>query len=111
KGVDKVAKLAPEVDQILTEEQKNIFASFSCCLVPPKDFKDPVRAGQAAGGEKQIDLLRGARAITAERWPQAKARLLDTLKNGLFMRTAGITEETLKTAREKAGELYEKVRG
>ena len=57
--------------------QKSILGSFSCCLVPPEDMSDPMRAGQAESSTKALDLLRRARQCPEQFWPVMRQRVLE----------------------------------
>ncbi len=52
-----------EIDILLTGAQKAAVSDFTCCLLPPRDFADPIRIGQAREGEwetKTLEKIRGA---------------------------------------------------
>ncbi len=57
-------KLATEALDLLTDSQRGVLRGFEPCFIPSRDFKDPVRVGQAAGdtsfGEHVFDKLREA---------------------------------------------------
>jgi len=44
---DEIAKIEDETMEILTNAQVSVINDFKPCLVPPKDFQNPVRVGQA----------------------------------------------------------------
>jgi len=75
-GFWKLLQLSPQVEAVLTEPQKAILGRFACCLVPPQDLSDPVRAGQADSPEKALDLLRRVRACPEALWPMMRAGVL-----------------------------------
>lgn len=47
-----LARYSSELTSTLTKEQMQVVSTFKPCLVPPKDMRDPVRAGQASHGEQ-----------------------------------------------------------
>ena len=110
KGFLHLAKCAEQVDAILTPEQKEIFGSFSCCIVPPRSMKDPVRAGQAAGGEKEVAILRHIRGVPAANWPMFRAASLEMWKAGLVLRSPDITAEAKEEAARRVAAVYEEAR-
>ena len=110
RGAAKVAQLAPEVDKLLTEPQKEVVHTFSCCLVPPKGLSDPVRAGQASGGGREIEILRSVRGIPAESWPRMREAAMQKLDAMLAVKSPGATEAERAAARKRVGEAYEKAR-
>lgn len=42
------SEIVKKAEAVLTPEQLEVVSSFKPCLIPPKDLRDPVRAGQAA---------------------------------------------------------------
>jgi hypothetical protein len=109
-GLVKLAQFAPQVDAILTAEQKDVLGSFTCCLVPPKSMKDPVRAGQAASGEKEIAILRWVRGVPAATWPAVKAASLEHWKAALVVRSPGAGEDRKNEVAARVGQIYEQAR-
>ncbi|MCX5682649.1 MAG: hypothetical protein NT049_03070, partial [Planctomycetota bacterium] len=109
-GVAMLAMLTPQVDAILTAEQRAAFESFACCLIPPKSMTDPVRIGQAASGEKELSILRWARGVPADRWPATKAASLETWKAGLVLKSPGMTEADKNKAADRIAKIYEDAR-
>lgn len=69
-SVQRAKQMKPEFDayskelsDTLTKEQLQVIATFKPCLVPPKDMRDPVRAGQASHGEHGEKALARLRKI------------------------------------------------
>lgn len=67
--IDKeMVKATPEVDRIVREieatlsaQQLEVVKNFKSCIIPPKDLRDPVRAGQAQQSDAGIKALENAR--------------------------------------------------
>ena len=110
RGLIKLGVLAPEVDRLLSDGQKEIMRTFACCLTPPKGLSDPVSAGQAAGGEQEIEILRAVRKVPKFLWPLARDRGLRKLDQMLVFKQPGITEAKRKAICEQVGQLYDKAR-
>ena len=110
RGIVKLIALAKEVDQLLTRRQKEVLKTFTCCLIPPKDLSDPVRIGQAAGGKKEIEILRKVREVPKILWPPAKIKALKKFEQLLLLKYPGITEAKIQMVRRQVGEIYEKAR-
>jgi|GEM_PF-1648996 len=110
RGMLKLKTLSPKVDRLLTDSQKEILRTFTCCLTPPKDLSDPIRAGQATSGEKEIEILRAVRKIPTAYWHYARSRALKKLELLLVFKYPGITEEKIKTICDGVGEIYDKTR-
>jgi len=110
-GMALVHKYASRVDGIMTAEQKDVIGSFTCCLTPPKSMSDPVRAGQAQGGEQETKTLRWVRSVPASTWPTSKAWLLEKYRSALVMKAAGTTEAEKEHVAAKVSAVCEKARG
>jgi hypothetical protein len=106
----RLAQLAPRVDALLHADQKEVVRTFSCCLVPPKSLSDPVRAGQASAGDREVQTLRYVRGIPADRWPEARKSLLDKVEFGVAARDTGTTAQELAAERKRVGAVFEKAR-
>lgn len=76
RGLAELIKASPEVETILTDGQKAILGEFSCCLVPPDDLSNPVRAGQAGTSQEFIEALRKIRQCPERHWPMARDALM-----------------------------------
>ena len=110
KGIQTVAKLAPEVDAVLTDAQKKIMQDFACCLIPPTDLSDPVRAGQAEVSEGALQLLRRIRTAPASTWDVARTKTINRLKQLYVARQPELTESDLRGIETKLTDLFERTR-
>jgi len=63
-------ELAPKVEKVFTDAQKEIINTFDPCTVPPRDLRKPVRAGQAPNQEKIFRALRALRKMP--QWRQRR---------------------------------------
>ncbi len=61
-----LALIEKQVSAMLTDGQKKIVADFKPCLIPPKDLRNPTRAGQASDPSNIERMLRKARAMSDE---------------------------------------------
>lgn len=109
-GLRLVAELSPEVEAILTESQKAIFNNFACCLVPPSDLSDPMRAGQADSLTKELDLLRRVRATAPARWPAARTDILAGVDVVTEMVSPGASEQARAANRETVAAAMDQAR-
>lgn len=98
-----LAKLPPyqdKIESILTEAQKEVINSFKPCLLPPKDQKNPVRAGQAATHEGAVNILRRIRQIPQDEYEQKRADILAKAFTKFEDKHGKLTED--EKAREQA---------
>ncbi len=94
----------PEFDSklqsILTEPQLQIIESFRPCLVPPKDLKDPVRAGQAEG-DRGVEMLSHVRKLPAPLWRERQGEMGDRYVERLGHGRIEITDEKVRAAERR----------
>lgn len=57
--------LRGRLDVVLSAAQKKIAADFNPCIVPPDDYKNPVRSGQAGTDDRFVKLLETFRRLPA----------------------------------------------
>lgn len=73
-------KLAGAVYDLLTDSQKAILDSFVPCFIPPQDFKNPVRVGQATAQNKPAEeMLERLRSVPDAKLDDARAKALDKM--------------------------------
>ncbi|MCK4873016.1 MAG: hypothetical protein KAS72_09850 [Phycisphaerales bacterium] len=72
----RLVELEQAINAVLTDGQLAIMAEYKPCLLPPKDLKDPVRAGQASDSSHYERLLARTRNVPDERLSEVIERLL-----------------------------------
>jgi hypothetical protein len=85
---EELARLDEKLCEVLRPEQIQIVNTFKPCLIPPKDLRDPVRAGQAAS-DRTVKVLTKVRALPAETW--ARHRLVTA--DSFVKRVEGLRRE------------------
>jgi len=109
-GLVALTRVSPQVEALLTEAQKEVFCDFSCCLIPPHDMGDPVRAGQADSTAKELDLLRKARSCPPDLWPAARSDVLRHLGPIVELVNPGATAERKAAACKAVGDAMDAAR-
>jgi hypothetical protein len=66
---------------VLSPEQLKVVQDFKPCLIPPRDLRNPVRAGQAASREGAIKHLRRLRQLPEDRWQARKQEIVQRMVN------------------------------
>lgn len=79
-------KILKKANKTLTPEQIEVVNSFKPCIVPPKDFRDPVRAGQALSDSRIKKMLENVRKIE-------DPRRLETVCERIANKIINITHE------------------
>ncbi|MBM4034776.1 MAG: hypothetical protein FJ291_23780 [Planctomycetes bacterium] len=94
----------PELDAklrgILTEAQLQIIETFRPCLVPPRDLKDPVRAGQAES-DRGVEMLSHFRNLPAPLWRDRQGEMADRYVARLGHGRLEITDEKVRAAEKQ----------
>ena len=110
RGLAKLVLLAPQIDTILTDGQKGILGSFACCLVPPQDLSDPMRAGQAESSEKVLTLMRKVRQCPDRFWPIMRNGILTKVDQITAAVSPGATVARKTATREKIAKALDRIR-
>jgi hypothetical protein len=110
RALAKLQKASGRIDAVLTDEQKEVFRDFSCCLLPPTNLGDPVRVGQAAVADWQIKLLDSVRTKSRAAWPLTKLAIQRFFVQQALMVKPGLTEKEKGEIRHRVGEILEKAR-
>lgn len=75
--IKQLREIEEKVKSVLTPGQIEIVQNFKPCLIPPKDLKNPERAGQAFDSSPAEKLLERARLIPDSRYETARYRIAD----------------------------------
>jgi len=104
------AKYKDRVEAIFTDAQKEVIRTFKPCVVPPRNLKDPVRAGQADSGGYGTKTLERLRRMPPRRFWRELDRIVNNSIEG-YARRHPMTEEDraaeYKRLREFLIEVYE----
>ena len=91
-----------KLHSVLSEGQLQIIESFEPCLVPPRDLKDPVRAGQVAD-DRGVTMLAHLRKLPGFVWGQRKDQMAEGhLRRAVEGDRIEITNEQARAALKKA---------
>ena len=107
---DELSVLDHELSKILTPEQQQVIDGFQPCLIPPKDLKNPVRAGQASSNDRAIKMLRKFREIPSYVWDHRKYQFLSRHVERFSRHRSVMTEEEKAKEIQRLLTLGEKVR-
>jgi len=107
-----LAELDQRLQKVLTEGQLQIVESFEPCLVPPRDLKDPVRAGQVES-DRGVKMLARLRGIPQGVWDREKERIAERhVKMAIEGDQIEITDATARASARRAFiEAVERARG
>ena len=110
RGLAKLVANSSRIQAILTDGQKSILGSFVCCLAPPEDLSDPMRAGQAEAGSKAIDLLRKVRQCPDRLWPLVRQRILERVDQITHAVSPAANADRKAVAREGVAKALDRAR-
>jgi len=105
-----VANIEKEMTDILLESQVEVINNFNPCLIPPKDLKDPVRAGQAANSEQGLDMLRRIRKIPPEVYEEKKPEIVERHLEMIQKHTGKLNDDEKKREAERLMKVLDKAR-
>lgn len=105
-----VANIEKELTGILLDAQKEIINTFNPCLIPPKDMKNPVRAGQAQNNEMAVELLRHLRRVPDEVFEERKSEIAQRHLEMIQKRLGKLTDEEKERESQRFLKVIEKVR-
>jgi hypothetical protein len=107
---NELSVLDHELSNILTPEQTQVIDTFKPCLIPPKDLKNPVRAGQASSNDRAIQILRRVRDIPDYIWNHRKYRIISHMVERFSRHRYVMTEKEKEKELERLLSLFDKVR-
>lgn len=109
-GTARLWELKEAVDSILTNEQKYVFSSFRCCLIPPENSGDPGIIGQSFVTNEWIDYFNNIRSLTEKQWLDYKDLYLIPLRDILKAKLPGIKKRDMETRIAAAEQLIASAR-
>jgi hypothetical protein len=101
RNMKKLPALEKELGGILTDGQKEILAGFIPCLIPPRDLRNPERAGQAADHSRAADLLARLRRVPPRDREHAVRRAAERIAAKLSQHTGGLSAEQRRAEVER----------
>lgn len=100
-GFLKLWEIKEEVDNVLTNGQKYMLKIFRCCLVPPKDLKNPANIGQAAATNEWINYFKDIRKLSDKKYNDYKDLYLLPIRDMIDARLPGIKPKYKKEIMDK----------
>jgi hypothetical protein len=107
---EKYLEYQERLNSILTEEQLSVVDSFKRCLIPPKDLRDPVRAGQASSNSGMVRMLRRLRTMPEEKWQVRKYRIVSRYVDRINKNKFRMTDSERLAEKERILNLIEEIR-
>jgi len=104
----RLKELAPKVDGVFTDAQKEIINTFEPCTVPPNDLRNPVRAGQAPNQEKIFRALKSLRDMPRGRRRRVIEQAVDRHIKSVKEHT-NLTPEEERQERERFRKLLHEI--
>lgn len=108
--MESVANIEKELTGVLIESQVEIINNFNPCLIPPKDLKDPVRAGQAANSEQGLDMLRRIRKMPPDVYEDRKSEIIDRHLENIQKHLGKLNDDEKKRESERLMKVMDKAR-
>lgn len=99
-----------KVKSVLTEEQLSVVNTFKRCLIPPKDLRDPVRAGQAASNSGVIKMLRRIRTMPEEAFENRRYAIVSRFIDRIDRKKYRMTDREKLEEKEKMLNMLTEIR-
>lgn len=106
----KLPELEKEAESILSDAQLEIVNTFNPCLIPPKNLKDPVRAGQANDNEMLMNLFQRIRSLSSAAWEKDKNKIATRHLEEMQKHIGRLNEKEYAQEKEKFLTLLEEIR-
>lgn len=103
--------LAEELLEVLTPAQEEVVLRFSACLIPPRDLRDPVRVGQAAGDENLGKELQRIRDLDEDSYRAGRAKIVERSLSWLERQDGTWPAGERGRALEELGAVFDEARG
>ncbi|MEI6124162.1 MAG: hypothetical protein WCQ95_11115 [Bacteroidota bacterium] len=103
-------ELKSAVDSLLTNEQRYVFGSFRCCLIPPEDVADPGIIGQSFVTNQWIEYFKEIRALGDADWLKYEDLYLIPLRDLVEAKLPGIKKKDKDAMIRKAEEVIDRAR-
>ena len=101
-------KYKERLEGIFTDAQKEVIRTFEPCVVPPRDLRDPIRAGQAKAGGRFVGLLQRLRRFPPRLFWRELDKIVDRHVEG-YAKAHPMTEEEKNAERKRLRELLIKI--
>lgn len=107
---EEVQKVMAKSVDVLTDAQKQVLDDYKPCMAPPKNQKNPVRAGQAAGNDHVIKLLKKVREASDPVFDSRKSELVRKCLEKYEQHHGKFTDAERNSETARLTVLFEKVR-
>jgi hypothetical protein len=102
--------LEARLNHVLTPEQVQVVKDFTPCLIPPKDLRNPVRAGQATSHGGMLKRLQRLRSIPADKWQTHRDRIAQRVVHKISKKVKPLTEAEKQEEKSRFLALADRIR-
>lgn len=110
RGIALIWKKSAHIDELLTDNQKEMLKDFSCCLIPPQGLSNPVRIGQMDASVAEVRILEEVRKLPESTWKAYREKILKKLEYYQFIKSPDISDEAVRAFHKRAGSVLEHAR-
>jgi len=96
------------LEAVFTDAQKEVIKTFKPCVTPPRDLRDPIRAGQAKAGSHFVKLLVRLRRLPPHIFWRQLDKIVDRHITG-YSKAHPMTEEEKAAERKRLREMLVKI--
>lgn len=108
--MQEAGQIEKKLDGILTEAQMEVINTFNPCLIPPKNLKDPVRAGQANDNDHILNMFKRIRSLPADVYDKEKDKIVSKHLEEIQKHIGKLTEQEYEQEKQNTLTVFEKVR-
>ncbi|MDQ7778327.1 MAG: hypothetical protein RDV41_01300 [Planctomycetota bacterium] len=105
-----LASIAKRMQAVFSEAQLAVIADFAPCTIPPRNLKDPVRAGQARSGDHVVEALKKARLLDEAEFADVAPAKVDEKVRGLAEKLGGLLKEDIQAEKQRILDIAKEAR-
>ncbi|MFA5794474.1 MAG: hypothetical protein WC980_05335 [Candidatus Brocadiia bacterium] len=106
----RLKEVESKLDGVFSDAQKEVINTFNPCLIPPKNLKDPVRAGQASDNTMFSNMLKRLRGIPDKEWQTRQDDFVQRFMGDAQQHIGKLTEDEYAKEKERIIGLVDKAR-
>lgn len=106
----KLSDYQNKIENVLTKAQKEVIGTFKNCLIPIPSLRNPVRVGQTANTDGELNALKRLRSAPAKNYAKMKKQMLERKFAKFEEKYGKLTEEEKTAERKRLTDIMDKTR-
>ncbi|MBI4712126.1 MAG: hypothetical protein HY762_02290 [Planctomycetes bacterium] len=108
--MSEASNIEKKLEAVLTEAQMEVVNTFNPCLIPPKNLKEPVRAGQANDNDHILNMFKRIRSLPSDVYDKEKDKIVSRHLEEIQKHIGNLTQEELEQEKQNTIAVFDKVR-